>query len=59
MEKRTFQIGMAKMIAAFGVEVQPSRSEVYWEALEDVPGEMFEEARRAVDTDWVYWRSGC
>lgn len=52
MEKKTFQIGMAKMIAAFGVEVQPARSEVYWEALGDLPGSIFVTACKRAMAEW-------
>jgi len=53
MEKKTFQIGMAKMIAAFGVEVQPVRSEVYWEALGDLPGDLFIVACKRALAEWI------
>ena len=52
MEKKTFQIGIAKMAAAFGVEVPPARAEVYWEALGDLPGEHFVTACKRAMAEW-------
>lgn len=52
MEKRTFQIGMERMIAAFGVEVSPARIDVYWEMLAQVPDDLFVVACKRALADW-------
>ena len=52
MEKKTFQLGMAKMLAAFSVEASPAKTAIYWEALADLPDAAFAAAVKRALMEW-------
>lgn len=52
MDRLTFQKNMAKLAAAFSVEVTPEKAEVYWDDLRDLSDEQFTLACTRARREW-------
>ena len=52
MELLTFQTNMAKMVAAFSVELNAAKADVYWDELRDTPDTVFVLATKRALAEW-------